>query len=62
MLGDQKYEIEYSDGDVEKGVDEEMIRALEKEDSPAKRDVAGARGVKFAAGDAVEARFGGKKK
>jgi hypothetical protein len=63
VLGDQKYEIEYSDGDVEKGVDEEMIRALEKEESPAKRDASPEREAsKFAAGDAVEARFGGKKK
>jgi len=63
VLGDQKYEIEYSDGDVERGVDEEMIRALEKEDSPAKRDASSERETsKFAAGDAVEARFGGKKK
>jgi hypothetical protein len=64
VLGDKKYEIEYSDGDVEKGVDEEMIRALETEDEPpAKRDASPEREAsKFAAGDAVEARFGGKKK
>ena len=64
VLGDQKYEIEYSDGDVEKGVAEEMIRALETEDEPpAKRDASPEREAsKFAAGDAVEARFGGKKK
>ena len=55
MLGDQKYEIEYSDGDVEKGVAEEMIRALETEDEPpAKRDASPEREAsKFAAGDAV---------
>ena len=40
-----------------------MIRALEKEDEPAKRDASPEReAAKFAAGDAVEARFGGKKK
>ena len=41
-----------------------MIRALEKEgEPPAKRDASPERAAsKFAAGDAVEARFGGKKK
>ena len=62
-MKDNKYTIEYDDGETEKGVAEEMIRALEKEDEPpAKRDASPEREAsKFAAGDAVEARFGGKK-
>ena len=55
VLGDQKYEIEYSDGDVERGVDEEMIRALETE--PAKKP-----GGAFAVGAKCEARYKGKKR
>ena len=38
---DGKYTIDYDDGETEKGVAEEMIRALEQEDEPpAKRDAA----------------------
>ena len=63
-MKDGKYTIDYDDGETEKGVAEEMIRALETEDEPpAKRDASPEREAsKFAAGDAVEARFGGKKK
>ena len=54
-MKDGKYTIDYDDGETEKGVAEEMIRALEKEDEPpAKRDASPERAAsKFAAGDAV---------
>ena len=56
--GDGTYNIAYDDGESEQAVAEALIRALEPEPEPEKEAVAG----KFATGDAVEARYRGKKK
>ena len=58
-----KYTVDYADGETEKGVAEEMIRALEKKEPvAAEKDDKPSVASKFAVGDAVEAKFGGGRK
>ena len=57
------YTVDYADGETEKGVAEEMIRALEKKEPVAtEKDDEPSVASKFAVGDAVEAKFGGGRK